>query len=68
MDSINFSIIPSGTFTFGLLEDWQAGMPLTERDIARFISKLKQADKGKTNGKQKQVTDGETASKVMQAA
>jgi sulfatase modifying factor 1 len=67
MDSINFSIIPSGTFTFGLLEDWQAGMPLTERDIARFISKLKPADKRKTDSKQKQVTDGETASKVKEA-
>jgi sulfatase modifying factor 1 len=64
----NIVVIPSGTFSFGLLEDWQAGMPLTERDIAMFISKLKQANKGKTNGKQKQVTDGETASKVMQAA
>jgi len=49
MESINFSIIPSGTFIFGLLEDWQAGMPLTERDIARFISKLNQAGDGKSS-------------------
>ena len=63
MESINFSIIPSGTFTFGLLEDWQAGMPLTERDIARYISKQKKAAEAKSAMKQKQAAEGKTDSK-----
>jgi formylglycine-generating enzyme required for sulfatase activity len=63
MESINFSIIPSGTFTFGFLEGWQAGMPLTERDIARYISILKKATERKLAIKQKQAAEGKTESK-----